>query len=233
MGQNERGGGKSRCRVIAEPKVRRRARASTARWWGLEEAKPKRGGRRAGTGWEVLWYSPDERALDREVHHPQAGCAPQARLRVMIPEPRGRGEKARSAHRTRGGRPPLRGVRIPGPPQFPLRQSDGVYVACAGRRSTATPPTGDPLKPRRTPFPKNSAPQGFQWGHGPCTEFLSTIIGSVPFGQTRRGSRGRGCCRAPRDSQKCRFERDESTNLQQPTGRRKHSPTCATMEAIP
>jgi len=57
--------------VIAEPKARRRARASTARW-GLEEAQAKRAGRRTGTGYEV-WYTRDERARDREVLHPQGG----------------------------------------------------------------------------------------------------------------------------------------------------------------
>jgi len=42
--------------------------------WGLEEAQSKCAGRRTGTGSEV-WYTRDERARDREVLHPQAGCA--------------------------------------------------------------------------------------------------------------------------------------------------------------
>ena len=65
----ERARCKSSCQVFAEPKARRRARASTVRW-GLEEAQSKRAGRRTGTGYEV-WCTRDERARDREVLHPQ------------------------------------------------------------------------------------------------------------------------------------------------------------------
>jgi hypothetical protein len=68
----ERARWKSSCQVIAEPKARRRARASTVRW-GLEEAQSKRAGRRTGTGYEV-WYTRDERARDCEVLHPQGVC---------------------------------------------------------------------------------------------------------------------------------------------------------------
>jgi hypothetical protein len=67
----ERARCKSSCQVFAEPKARRRARASTVRW-GLEEAQSKRAGRRTGTGYEV-WCTRDERARDREVLHPQGG----------------------------------------------------------------------------------------------------------------------------------------------------------------
>ena len=67
----ERARCKSACQVIAAPKARSRARASTARW-GLEEAQSKRAGRRTGTGDEV-WCTRDERARDREVLHPQGG----------------------------------------------------------------------------------------------------------------------------------------------------------------
>jgi len=67
----ERARCKSSCQVFAEPKARKRARASTARW-GLEEAQSKRAGRRTGTGYEV-WCTRDERARDREVLHPQGG----------------------------------------------------------------------------------------------------------------------------------------------------------------
>jgi hypothetical protein len=65
----ERARCKSSCQVFAEPKARRRARASTVRW-GLEEAQSKRAGRRTGTGYEV-WCTRDERARDCEVLHPQ------------------------------------------------------------------------------------------------------------------------------------------------------------------
>ncbi len=65
----ERARCKSSCQVFAEPKARRRARASTVRW-GLEEAQSTRAGRRTGTGYEV-WCTRDERARDREVLHPQ------------------------------------------------------------------------------------------------------------------------------------------------------------------
>ena len=68
----ERARCKSSCQVFAEPKARKRARASTARW-GLEEAQSKRAGRRTGTGYEV-WCTRDERARDREVLHPQGVC---------------------------------------------------------------------------------------------------------------------------------------------------------------
>jgi hypothetical protein len=68
----ERARCKSSCQVFAEPKARRRARASTARW-GLEEAPSTRAGRRTGTGYEV-WYTRDERARDCEVLHPQGVC---------------------------------------------------------------------------------------------------------------------------------------------------------------
>ena len=60
--------------MIAEPKARRRARASP-RGGGLKEAQSKRAGRRTGTGYEV-WYTRDEsrhRRDDREVLHPPRG----------------------------------------------------------------------------------------------------------------------------------------------------------------
>src|SRR5882724_964012 len=57
--------------VIAQPKTRSRARASTARW-DSEEAQSTRAGRRTGTGDEV-WHTRDERARAREVLHPQGG----------------------------------------------------------------------------------------------------------------------------------------------------------------
>jgi len=41
---------------------------------GLKEAQSEDAGRRTGTGYEV-WYTRDERARDREVLHPQLGCA--------------------------------------------------------------------------------------------------------------------------------------------------------------
>jgi hypothetical protein len=63
---------KSSCQVIAEPKARRRARASTVRW-GAKEAPSTRAGRRPGTGDEV-WHTRDERARDRDVLHPQGVC---------------------------------------------------------------------------------------------------------------------------------------------------------------
>jgi hypothetical protein len=65
----ERARGKSSCQVIAEPKARRRAKASTTRW-GLKEAQSKRAGRRTGTGYEV-WDTRDERTRDGDVRHPQ------------------------------------------------------------------------------------------------------------------------------------------------------------------
>ncbi len=45
----ERARCKSSCQVLAEPKARRRARASTVRW-GSEEAQSKDAGRRTETG---------------------------------------------------------------------------------------------------------------------------------------------------------------------------------------
>jgi hypothetical protein len=45
----------------------------TARW-GLKEAWNAGAGRGTRTGYEV-WHSRDERARDREVLHPQLGCA--------------------------------------------------------------------------------------------------------------------------------------------------------------
>ena len=60
----ERARCKASCQVVAEPKARRRAQASTVRW-GLEEAQSTRAGRRTGTGEEV-WCTRDERARARE-----------------------------------------------------------------------------------------------------------------------------------------------------------------------
>lgn len=51
-----------------------RARASSQRRRGLEEAQSKDAGRRTGTGSEV-WHIRDEWARDHEVLHPQLGYA--------------------------------------------------------------------------------------------------------------------------------------------------------------
>ncbi len=67
----DRAGWKSPCQVIAEPKARRRARASS-RGEVWRKPNPKCAGRRTGTGYEV-WPTRDERARDREVLHPQRG----------------------------------------------------------------------------------------------------------------------------------------------------------------
>jgi hypothetical protein len=61
------------CPGIRGAEGQEKRKGVTARW-GLKEAWNEGAGRGTGTGYEV-WHSRDERARDREVLHPQLGCA--------------------------------------------------------------------------------------------------------------------------------------------------------------